>query len=191
MINMACWKGYKQFGMKMKGGKKVPNCIPVKKAKTGLSITPSYSKTEDRYTQETNKSLTFGGEKGSITVNRQKFDVKEHPSASSRMDTISGTRRIDEKRSIFGGVGKGTGGKKSFNIGATFSFKKGGIKAYTGKAVKQPTETKKEFKMRHAYHKPFMEKPQNAYMGKFIKHDSVGIKLSNPSARAYYKDLLK
>jgi hypothetical protein len=23
-----CWKGYEQVGMKMKGGKKVPNCIP-------------------------------------------------------------------------------------------------------------------------------------------------------------------
>ena len=25
-----CWKGYEQFGMKKKGDKKVPNCIPVK-----------------------------------------------------------------------------------------------------------------------------------------------------------------
>lgn len=23
-----CWKGYKQLGMKKKGGKKVPNCVP-------------------------------------------------------------------------------------------------------------------------------------------------------------------
>ena len=23
-----CWKGYKQIGMKNKGGKKVPNCVP-------------------------------------------------------------------------------------------------------------------------------------------------------------------
>ena len=23
-----CWKGYKQVGMKTKGGKKVPNCVP-------------------------------------------------------------------------------------------------------------------------------------------------------------------
>ena len=25
-----CWKGYEQFGMKKKGDKKVPNCVPVK-----------------------------------------------------------------------------------------------------------------------------------------------------------------
>ena len=37
---------------------------------------------------------------------------------------------------------------------------KGVEKAYLGKAIKQPTETKKEFQMRHAYHTPFMKKPK-------------------------------
>ena len=27
----ACWEGYEMFGMKMKDGKKVPNCVPIKK----------------------------------------------------------------------------------------------------------------------------------------------------------------
>ena len=27
-ISEACWKGYKQYGMKEKGGKQVPNCVP-------------------------------------------------------------------------------------------------------------------------------------------------------------------
>ena len=26
----ACWKGYKAVGMKKKGGKMVPNCVPSK-----------------------------------------------------------------------------------------------------------------------------------------------------------------
>jgi len=25
-----CWKGYEAFGMKNKGGKQVPNCVPKK-----------------------------------------------------------------------------------------------------------------------------------------------------------------
>jgi hypothetical protein len=29
--NDPCWKGYKKLGMKTKGGKKVPDCVPVKK----------------------------------------------------------------------------------------------------------------------------------------------------------------
>jgi len=30
-IAKACWKGYEMIGMKNKGGKKVPNCVPKKK----------------------------------------------------------------------------------------------------------------------------------------------------------------
>jgi hypothetical protein len=31
-IQKACWAGYKQVGMKDKGGRKVPNCVPIKKS---------------------------------------------------------------------------------------------------------------------------------------------------------------
>ena len=32
-IDEACWDGYQQFGMKKKGGKQVPNCVPIKAKK--------------------------------------------------------------------------------------------------------------------------------------------------------------
>jgi hypothetical protein len=31
-IDEACWDGYQQIGMKKKGGKQVPNCVPIKEA---------------------------------------------------------------------------------------------------------------------------------------------------------------
>lgn len=31
-LNEACWEGFKQVGMKDKGGKMVPNCVPIKEA---------------------------------------------------------------------------------------------------------------------------------------------------------------
>jgi hypothetical protein len=34
-LEKACWSGYKQVGMKDKGGRKVPNCVPVKKSLFG------------------------------------------------------------------------------------------------------------------------------------------------------------
>jgi hypothetical protein len=34
-MQKACWSGYKQVGMKDKNGKKVPNCVPVKKSLFG------------------------------------------------------------------------------------------------------------------------------------------------------------
>ena len=30
-LKKACWKGYEAIGMKKKGGRKVPNCVPIKK----------------------------------------------------------------------------------------------------------------------------------------------------------------
>lgn len=38
MAKGPCWEGYVQVGMKMKNGKKVPNCVPSKKAKRTASI---------------------------------------------------------------------------------------------------------------------------------------------------------
>jgi hypothetical protein len=35
-VDEACWKGYKAYGMKKKGGKMVPNCKPVGSVKEGL-----------------------------------------------------------------------------------------------------------------------------------------------------------
>jgi hypothetical protein len=35
----ACWKGYRQAGMKKKGDRMVPNCVPVKEVKTGPEMT--------------------------------------------------------------------------------------------------------------------------------------------------------
>jgi len=31
---MACWRGYKQVGMKMKDGRPVPNCVPINEDET-------------------------------------------------------------------------------------------------------------------------------------------------------------
>jgi hypothetical protein len=34
-MEKACWSGYKQEGMKEKGGRMVPNCVPIKKSLFG------------------------------------------------------------------------------------------------------------------------------------------------------------
>jgi len=38
-LEEACWKNYKQIGMKKKGGKQVPNCVPKEGVAEGLSDT--------------------------------------------------------------------------------------------------------------------------------------------------------
>ena len=37
----ACWTGYTAVGMKMKGGRKVPNCVPVKEDGGAVAAAPT------------------------------------------------------------------------------------------------------------------------------------------------------
>lgn len=39
-----CWDGYVQKGMKMKNGKKVPNCVPAPTAKSKKVVTTKKEK---------------------------------------------------------------------------------------------------------------------------------------------------
>jgi hypothetical protein len=50
-----CWTGYTMVGMKSKGGRKVPNCVPVKKAKDGKMIKSKDGKR--RYSKKTKPSF--------------------------------------------------------------------------------------------------------------------------------------
>jgi hypothetical protein len=40
-IEKKCWVGYKQEGMKNKGGKMVPNCVPVSKSDSEQEMSKS------------------------------------------------------------------------------------------------------------------------------------------------------
>jgi hypothetical protein len=57
-----CWSGYKQYGMKTKNGKQVPNCVPVKKEGNQMAqITPEEVKTYMKVCEDTfadNKAAT-------------------------------------------------------------------------------------------------------------------------------------
>jgi hypothetical protein len=58
------------------------------------------------------------------------------------------------------------------------------VKAYTGKAIKQPTETDTEFEIRHEYHTPF-KGPQKAKDGVMIKNKSKKISTENTDDEYY------
>ena len=58
-------------------------------------------------------------------------------------------------------------------------------KAYTGRAVRQPTETDTEFEIRHEYHTPF-KGPQKAKDGVMIKNKSKKISTESMEDDEYY-----
>ena len=45
-VDEACWKGYKAYGMKKKGGKMVPNCKPVGSVKEASAVLDANKKLE-------------------------------------------------------------------------------------------------------------------------------------------------
>ena len=47
MAENPCWNGYEQIGTKMKNGKKVPNCVPIKRAKNLSTIEEQTQKIKD------------------------------------------------------------------------------------------------------------------------------------------------
>ena len=49
-----CWKGYQMVGMKKKGGKEVPNCVPANEAVGDITVTKKSS--ADSYAQHTNQT---------------------------------------------------------------------------------------------------------------------------------------
>lgn len=57
-----CWKGYEMVGMKKKGGRKVPNCVPVKEEK-GARIIPQTMNNptgrDDTGSSERDRGITF------------------------------------------------------------------------------------------------------------------------------------
>jgi len=46
-VNEACWDGYKQLGMKDKGNKKVPNCVPVEEEQDSFKSHKMYDPDSD------------------------------------------------------------------------------------------------------------------------------------------------
>jgi len=88
----ACWKGYKQVGMKDKNGKKVPNCVPEAYdighdyAKHTSSITPGQDGYDSNYQggnyvpsneEDNNKKVITRPETTDISVKKNTIDVEK------------------------------------------------------------------------------------------------------------------
>jgi hypothetical protein len=89
-LSDACWKGYKQVGLKDKNGKKVPNCVPEAYdighdyAKHATSITPGQSGFDPNYqggsyvpsnTKDNNKRIYTDIKKG--LIDRESISVED------------------------------------------------------------------------------------------------------------------
>lgn len=84
----ACWTGYTAVGMKMKNGKKVPNCVPVKEAKE-IGDDPTGSSAQETLVKKGGKTTVAKpiSEASSVAVRMQKA-----------LDRIKAKREASEQR---------------------------------------------------------------------------------------------
>ena len=84
----ACWTGYTAVGMKMKNGKKVPNCVPVKEAKE-IGDDPTGSSAQETLVKKGGKTTVAKpiAEASSVAVRMQKA-----------LDRIKAKREASEQR---------------------------------------------------------------------------------------------
>jgi hypothetical protein len=68
-----CWKGYKQVGTKKKGGKEVPNCVPVNETSFEIEHTPA----DVRRAEKIRKKLVFLHSKVLLKVKDQQLLIKQ------------------------------------------------------------------------------------------------------------------
>ncbi|NBR23935.1 MAG: hypothetical protein EBU08_09240, partial [Micrococcales bacterium] len=90
---LPCWKGYVQRGMKMKNGKKVPNCIPRKFGGDGMMLG------EDDISEDGNDTGSDDGEEIVETKSHHRIMTHpammssphfRHPNAQSNINALSG-----------------------------------------------------------------------------------------------------
>jgi hypothetical protein len=76
-LKSACWKGYEAIGMKNKNGRKVPNCVPVKKdAEHGEGDIATAEMTANYLPEET---IPGGGDRKNPEMGEQKIRMPRMP----------------------------------------------------------------------------------------------------------------
>ena len=109
----ACWKGYTAVGMKMKNGRKVPNCVPANEEveidEDDLSVRTLYDKYADR---TANAKNTKPVEKAIKKVHGSKVLSHMKKAASANIDT-----KFDKEKQHFDKARKAAGNTDM--IGAT------------------------------------------------------------------------
>jgi len=140
----------------------------IKKQETVFDKAKKDKKTKQQRLEEMKKELGmnkggyFDEQKTNVKGKKTTGPVKGGKTPEIPPEEFMKYKKFKKNKVVSAKVGKAiTAGSQS---GLGRLQKSGMLKAYTGRAVRQPTETGKEFEMRHEYHTPF-GKPQKARGG--------------------------
>ena len=135
-VDEACWKGYKAYGMKKKGGKMVPNCKPVGSVKEGMI---NSIKKRVRIAKRVAKDATSPYDSGSSSI------------GSLGNPHLGNEEKRSKERAAKRGVKKEeVGNLQEYSPNVTYQAKGGRKSGKLGKSsvysLKDKGESKKEFR---------------------------------------------
>ena len=188
-----CWDGYKQEGMKKKGKKIVPNCVPVREEQAMIRYCPKCKK------DETQSECKYGPKfwamystPSMLTTNQLKYNIAqvhpanegydhEHSMARSELSTIiSAAKRLRKKM-------KGEG-----NIEAWVQSKITKAADYLDSAADYVSSGEmKEMKCWKGHKKVGTQKLFGKYYNRCVKKEDVSIEDANGNPYVEFIDIIK
>jgi len=123
---------------------------------------PSGTKRKDWGPKKASKGAYFDEQKTNVKGKKTTGPVKGGNTPEIPPEEFMKYKKFKKNKVVSAKVGKAITAGSQSALGRL--QKSGMLKAYTGRAVRQPSETDKEFEMRHEYHTPF-GKPQKARGG--------------------------
>ena len=170
MARGSCWVGYEQKGMKKKGNKMVPNCVPAGMKKGGLKEWFRQNWVDIGSKRKDGSYAKCGRSK--LEADRKRKYPKCVPAAKAARMTESQRRSaVARKRSKPQGVGGKPTNVKTF--AKRQNARSGGLMS--------PTSDRPNPSMNN-----MMREAQRNYRGSFIRGNLGGVKVSNPSSVKYY-----
>ena len=93
----ACWKGYAQKGMKSKGGRMVPNCVPVSEEETKID-SDKVRRIQNLLNKKYNANLDVDGELGPLTIKSiEKFLPSSKKKIAPNPDKTTAVQGLEKK----------------------------------------------------------------------------------------------
>ena len=169
ILNEDCWKGYKQIGMKTKGGKQVPNCVPESKEVSEYSGGSYEYNSSDPYAQYNGNEKKIN--EASLTISIANIVDELFPKEFFWVYTPQDKERV---KSVIGDLVRtlNTFYKKQ-NIKVRFTDTNFKMKMYAKESTREDLTSSERLELYKLYSKAMKAMPQSPKQKQIIKQINV------------------
>jgi Tfp pilus assembly protein PilE len=169
ILNEDCWKGYKQIGMKTKGGKQVPNCVPESKEVSEYSGGSYEYNSSDPYAQYNGNEKKVN--EASMTVSIANIVKDLFPKEFFQVYKKNDVERV--KSAITDLVKTLNRYYKQHNINVRFVDSNIKMKMYAKESAREDLTSSERLELYKLYSKAMKAMPQSPNQKKIIKKINV------------------